>query len=583
MAGEENKPAASASGPPQRPRSGPTEEGAFDEQGYLRAYPDVAEAILRGETDSAKTHYRVYGAREGRAVPIPAEDPPGKLLTTVAPLVRPEPQATAAANGFEGLIISRNGGIMIIGWVDDFNNPMKHVRLIGHDWRLTFDAAALARIRRPDAESALGKPIVHPFGYFGLLFTNQPVDVSSPCQVEVVFKNGAMIAATVPPRLVDDEELRNIALSYLFSAQHFGNAQIKAIACLEKGLGEQVMALNREIVDRIVAAPHVERFGPTGGKPKGSIVVCLYGRPEYMFLQSALFSGLAGIEDYEFVYVSNSPELAEALLREAEIAAQIYAVPITLVILPGNAGFGAANNAAARFARSDRILIVNPDVFPKDADWARKHTELVTARPAQETRLFGAPLYYDDGALMHGGMYFELDRGVAFEGQKGVQWTLLRVEHYGKGAPHDSTPFTRPRRVPAVTGAFISVDRKWFEKLGGFSVDYVFGHYEDADLCLKSLEAGTPVWLHDIRLWHLEGKGSTRLSVHEGGSLLNRWLFTSRWGDLVSGELVGREAETRLEKVSPDARGEQTRRASDQRSEPAKPPKGTAPVADRLH
>jgi GT2 family glycosyltransferase len=113
------------------------------------------------------------------------------------------------------------------------------------------------------------------------------------------------------------------------------------------------------------------------------------------------------------------------------------------------------------------------------------------------------------------------------------------VEHYGKGAPPGDVELNRPRPVTAVTGAFVSADRDWFERLGGFSVDYIFGHYEDADLCLRSLDAGTAVWMQPIPLYHLEGKGSTRLPAHEGGSLFNRWLFTSRWGDRP--DLLGRE------------------------------------------
>jgi hypothetical protein len=92
-----------------------------------------------------------------------------------------------------------------------------------------------------------------------------------------------------------------------------------------------------------------------------------------------------------------------------------------------------------------------------------------------------------------------------------------------------------------VTGAFISLDRAWFETLGGFTENYVFGHYEDADLCLKSIQKGTPPWIHDIRMWHLEGKGSTRLPVHEGGSLVNRWLFTNTWREFIAGGLYGSE------------------------------------------
>ena len=132
---------------------------------------------------------------------------------------------------------------------------------------------------------------------------------------------------------------------------------------------------------------------------------------------------------------------------------------------------------------------------------------------------------------MHGGMYFDIDRPVMTTRDSIVATRLIRVEHYGKGAPPDDPVFIRPRPVPAVTGAFISIERGWFERLGGFTEDYVFGHYEDADLCLKSSALGFGPWLQDVRMWHLEGKGSTRLAMHEGGSLVNRWLFSTNWAD----------------------------------------------------
>ena len=300
-----------------------------------------------------------------------------------------------------------------------------------------------------------------------------------------------------------------------------------------------MVLLNRAITTRFVASPYVERFGSRETLLQGSIIVCLYGRAEYLFLQNALFSNQPGFNDYEFIYVSNSPELAELLLREAKLASYIYGQRITVVLLEGNAGFGAANNAAAKAAQSNRILIVNPDVFPRDHEWALKHTLLLEERPKDETQLFGVPLYYDDGSLMHGGMYFELDTGVLPQGGKFEKIKLIRVEHYGKGAPENLTRFTEPRPVPAVTGAFISSDRGWFEKLGGFTEDYVFGHYEDADFCLKSIVRGTFPRIHDLRLWHLEGKGSTRRPVHEGGSLVNRWLFSSQWSGLIESALLG--------------------------------------------
>jgi hypothetical protein len=319
----------------------------------------------------------------------------------------------------------------------------------------------------------------------------------------------------------------------------FGNRQVEAVRALQGPLSAAIVKHNRDISKTIASGAYVERFGPRLGKPRASMVVCLYGKPEYLFLQSALFGGGTGFEEYEMIYVCNSPEMAEQLLKDLRTGALVYGLPQTVVLLPGNAGFGAANNAAVNYALSDRILIVNPDVFPRDEDWARKHTQAVRDLPAAQTQLFGIPLYYDDGSLMHGGMYFEYDTGLSLEAFGMSAQRLVRVEHYGKGAPAWSDQFSRSRPVPAVSGAFMSVARSWFEHLGGFTEDYVFGHYEDADLCLKSLSAGVAPWIHDIKLWHLEGKGSTRLPVHEGGSYVNRTLFAQRWDALIAAGLEG--------------------------------------------
>ncbi len=236
-----------------------------------------------------------------------------------------------------------------------------------------------------------------------------------------------------------------------------------------------------------------------------------------------------------------------------------YGVNLTLVLLPGNAGFGAANNAAVAVSQSGRTLIVNPDVFPLDQDWAARHSTLVETLPAEQKAIFGAPLYYDDGSLMHGGMYFDGDAAISVERSLFRSNLTLRVEHFGKGAPVGAHQFLVSRPVPAVTGAFISCDRAWFEKLGGFSEEFVLGHYEDADLCLKSIRQGMAPWMHNIKLWHLEGKGSSRRqAIHEGASIVNRWLFNRRWAAPVAENMLGQRPTHPLLQVQPEpAPGEQ--------------------------
>jgi len=44
----------------------------------------------------------------------------------------------------------------------------------------------------------------------------------------------------------------------------------------------------------------------------------------YLFLQNALFTGGAGFDDYEMIYVSNSPEMAEKLMKDMRTGAQVY-------------------------------------------------------------------------------------------------------------------------------------------------------------------------------------------------------------------------------------------------------------------
>ncbi|HYP64065.1 MAG TPA: hypothetical protein VEQ16_09260 [Acidocella sp.] len=57
-----------------------------------------------------------------------------------------------------------------------------------------------------------------------------------------------------------------------------------------------------------------------------------------------MFSAAAGIRDYEFIYVSDSPEIARQLLKEAELCSMIYGLDLTLVILNSHAGCGGTHH-----------------------------------------------------------------------------------------------------------------------------------------------------------------------------------------------------------------------------------------------
>jgi len=512
----------------------------FDEAAYMTAFPKIADAIRGGLFRSAHDHYRRRGAAENRL----AEPRYRKALAANMQLRALSGPTSPAApldgqvpSNIDTFLVADGGWAVVIGWIDDRTQNLASVSVACADGR-RFIARHIARCRRPDAEAATGCPPGTLLGFWALI--QMPLaDAAARGGSILLSCGGEPISFTARPRVMPTVALRDAVFEYLAGATYFGAPAVETCLQLARGVGEDLLALNQAVSSNITTRANVERYGRQGRGFVASIVVCLYGRLEYVFLQAAFFSAAAGAEAYEFVYVCNSPELTEGLQREARLAARLYGLSITLIILPGNAGFGAANNVAVRHARSDRVIMLNPDVFPRDELWPARHAALISTLPAEQTHLFGVPLFYDDGSLMHGGMFFEADTGLSVRPDGIVALSLLRVEHYGKGAPPDTPLYRQSRRVPAVTGAFISADRAWFERLGGFSESYVFGHYEDADLCLKSWQAGGAVWLHDVPMWHLEGKGSNRRAAHEGGSVVNRWLFTTLWGERVARDFHG--------------------------------------------
>ena len=508
----------------------------FNEDIYLRLNPDVRLAVTAGNFSSGREHFERYGRAEGRPF-LPAAMPRGRVSVSANPDKTRE-HVKPPACAIDSVKISASGAILLIGWVNDAQDPLDCLELYFAGWSVSLDSAALARVRRPDTEAALATGATHAYGLCGFLYAARRLQ-GSACNALLRFTSGQEVNIMLVAENIDDQEMRKAALEYLATALHFGNAYFARVTAVATGIGAHLIDFNKLLSQRALLAPYVERFGQNNRRYLGSFIVCLYGKSEYMFLQNALFSRQMGIEDYEFIYVCNSPETAEPLLKEARICTHIYGIDMTVICLHANAGFGAANNIATQYANSDRLIIMNPDVFPREPELIRKHSELVESLPANQAALFGAPLYYDDGSLMHAGMYFCADAVPNFSPGGTGHTQVLRVEHYGKGAPPDTMRFLQARPVPAVTGAFISAQKTWFEKLGGFSPDYIFGHYEDADLCLRSLLAGQPAWLHDIKLWHLEGKGSSRQMQHEGGSAVNRWLFTQNWGEHITHGLLG--------------------------------------------
>jgi GT2 family glycosyltransferase len=87
--------------------------------------------------------------------------------------------------------------------------------------------------------------------------------------------------------------------------------------------------------------------------------------------------------------------------------------------------------------------------------------------------------------------------------------------------------------------------RESFLDVGGFSVDYVIGDYEDSDLCLKLRERGAScLYAADVELYHFE-RQSMRLhplQSDRGSTAYNRALHTKRWDSAIT-EVMSAQAQ----------------------------------------
>lgn len=475
----------------------------FREAEYLAEYPDVDEALANGKLKSSTKHYVDHGASEGRA--------PAEFISR-------------APSNVEWVHYASSGFVFIGGWVDDEDIRVLEVVVECGFVRLRIGAEKLVRQRRADVEQALyNEPRAHDFGFFALARASLPLARVDHVDVTLVTSSGHLKHRVVPRRMTEEGLLKS-TLGVLGARITCKNGNATALEDVARTLGGDVGELWRAELEN--CAPFSEHVvGEPPAKPDVSVCTVLYKRPDPIHLQAQLFHGRTSA-NVEVIYGINSPELVETVVREAEIAHRLHGQSTRIVMFAGNTGFGYANNICARLARSERIVMANPDVSRVDDDWASNAVAEIDANPRS---LLGALLLYSDGSIMHDGMRLESDTLPSIHpGSPPTE--MLRVHHHAKGAPSWSVDDRSIRSVTAISGAYIMTTKSTFDELSGFAQEYVFGHYEDADLCLRAWQSGISVGVaRSNRLYHLEGKGSHWEPHHGGASLFNRCTFTKKW------------------------------------------------------
>jgi O-antigen biosynthesis protein len=265
----------------------------------------------------------------------------------------------------------------------------------------------------------------------------------------------------------------------------------------------------------------VVEYGKRLRSPEISIVIPLYKRIDFLEHQLAQFTLDPEIKAAEVIYVLDSPELKRELREMAAQLHPLYGVPFVVMALERGSGFAGAINLGVREARGRLLLLLNSDILPDKPGWLGKMAAFYDSK--EKIGALGPKLLYEDETLQHAGMYFFLPNDTALAGI----WANV---HYFKGLDRTLPAANVARRVPAVTGASLMIEKQLYEKVGGFPEMYQLGDHEDSELCLRLLKAGYENWyIPEVELYHLEAQS---YPTPERGrmALYNRWLHTKRWG-----------------------------------------------------
>jgi GT2 family glycosyltransferase len=428
---------------------------------------------------------------------------------------------------------SRSGFVLLGGWVDDEGEEFGQLTLSSPSGSVAFAHESVLRLKRPDVESFLGR-LGYDFGF--IIFGRACFQFSPGRDFEVrVVSLSSQFRADVTPRLISDRRMLSLVVSAIGAAESWRGREVALGNFLSNPAGENLKKLNQSVLKEGASKYYTERFVRNSSAPASTFVTVLFGTLDPMLFQPAQFRE-CGVQIGEWVYVCNSPEHGEGALRLGKLLLDMDELQnLTIIVMQDNVGFGVANNIGVANSMSDQITLINPDIYP-----LRGYTKLLSDTLKSEIPpgvMQGGLLFYDSNTLMHSGMYFEKEMCFSSRGYSdrpdligSGRLALASVEHFDKGMPFvDKSPI-EPWEVPAVTGACMRFNKSDFERINGFSDEFIFTHWEDADLCIRWLGSLGKVEVNPgIRLLHLEGQGS---GTHELETHLrwyvNRIIFSNK-------------------------------------------------------
>jgi N-acetylglucosaminyl-diphospho-decaprenol L-rhamnosyltransferase len=187
---------------------------------------------------------------------------------------------------------------------------------------------------------------------------------------------------------------------------------------------------------------------------------------------------------------------------------------VDLIRSTENLGFARANNVVAEAARSEWLLLLNPDTECHEGAVDRL---MAFAKANPQGGIYGGRTVFPDGSLNIASCWNRITPWSVFCIATGLTAAFPRTSLFDPEAMGGWQRDT-VREVDIVVGCFLLIRRDLWNRLGGFDLRY-FMYGEEADLCLRARRLGyRPMVTPEAEIMHLVGassasKAGTRILV----------------------------------------------------------------------
>ena len=199
--------------------------------------------------------------------------------------------------------------------------------------------------------------------------------------------------------------------------------------------------------------------------------------------------------DFEIIVVDNTSSDGSA----DEIAKKYPKV--ILLRSKENLGFARANNLAADQSTGDYLLLLNSDTVVLEGS-IQKLFSFAESRP--DAGIFGGSTFFADGSRNPSSCWSKPTLWSTFCIALGLTF-LFRKTRVFNSESYTWWDWSIPREVDIISGCFLLIRKKLWDKLSGFFPDF-FMYGEDADLCLRSWNNGSKCIVYpDAKIVHYGG------------------------------------------------------------------------------